>query len=153
MGSSNMPPQINLAVAVLVRDDEVLLVYNDKWGSFSFPMTKMREWYSGKGQLEDGSEKPLDAAIRAAGEALGRPMKPAELPQAPEHLQLEPYDHRSQRDGKWKRYGRTVFVFHLANEQSRPPVHGQAWLKLEEISTHRPISPTAIEIAGKLSIA
>jgi 8-oxo-dGTP pyrophosphatase MutT (NUDIX family) len=65
-------PRVEAAVALVTnRSKQVLLVLNDLWSAFSPPMTKRR-----RGKLEN--EPMPRAAIRAAVEALGVPVRPVE---------------------------------------------------------------------------
>jgi hypothetical protein len=65
-------PQVEVGVALVTnRNDEVLLIYNDRWGAFTLPMTKRR-----RGLL---TNEPLSwTAVRAAAEALGVPVRRVE---------------------------------------------------------------------------
>ena len=147
---SNLPPSVHLAVSVLIADKKLLIDWNPRWGCFTLPMTKIRQWHNAGGHVDPESETPLSAAIRAAAEALRRPLSQSELPTTPEELELQPYSHRSYRDGKWKRYGRTVFVIRPADPI---PAQDLAWVTPDEVETCRPISPTAIEVVRALRAA
>jgi hypothetical protein len=65
-------PQVEVGVALVTnRNDEVLLIYNDRWGAFTLPMTKRR-----RGRL---TNEPLSwTAVRAAAEALEVPVRRVE---------------------------------------------------------------------------
>jgi 8-oxo-dGTP pyrophosphatase MutT (NUDIX family) len=70
--------QVQVAVALVTnRNDHVLLIFNDRWGTFNLPMTKRR-----RGRL--ANEPMSRAAVRAAAEALGVPVRRVEE----EHSQL-----------------------------------------------------------------
>ena len=112
-------------------------------------MTKLRQWHTPNGQIDPESETARDASIRAAAEAIGRPMTPDELPSQPEALELQPYGHRSHRDGQWKRFGREVFVVRLASS-TNPCCGSHVWLPPAEVEAHVPVSPTAAEIVSAL---
>jgi hypothetical protein len=65
-------PRVETAVALVTnRNKHVLLVLNELWGAFSLPMTRRR-----RGKLEN--EPMPRAAVRAAAEALGVPVRPVE---------------------------------------------------------------------------
>ena len=144
---TNLPPHVNLSISVVISDGKILVDWNPRWGCFTLPMTKIREWHTDRGHVDTDSETALDAAIRTVAESLGRPLVAGEIPQGPEELELQPYSHRSYRDGRWKRYGQTVFVFRIDS-----PVLGHRlnWLTPEDLETHRPISPTATEVIRHL---
>ena len=77
-------PRGRLAAVAITRGPEYLTVFNGKWGVFTLPMTKRRTWSDPRVPASDHEEEPLDAAIRAAAEALGRPLAPYEFPRAVE---------------------------------------------------------------------
>ncbi len=67
--SQGSQTQVEAAAALVTnRNNQVLLVLNDRWGAFVCPMTKRR-----RGKLEN--EPMPRAAIRAAVEALGVPVR------------------------------------------------------------------------------
>jgi ADP-ribose pyrophosphatase YjhB (NUDIX family) len=66
-----MPEDLAVQVAVAVIADAQerhLWVWNDRWGEFALPMTKLRRGL-------DGREAPTAAALRAGAEALGVPVR------------------------------------------------------------------------------
>ncbi|WP_339743730.1 hypothetical protein [uncultured Rubinisphaera sp.] len=138
-------PEVNLSVAVILCEGRTLLTWNDNWGAFSLPMTKIRTWPGPSGSVDEDSESAQQAAIRAAAEGLGRPLQSSEIPDQPVELELQPYSHRSHRDGQWKRYSREVFVFELEVDLSSFSGNG-VWLTPEEVSSMQPISQTAQEV-------
>lgn len=62
-------PDVEVAVAVIMdQAGRILWTWNEKWGTFSLPMTKIR-------QSKEMVEPARCAAVRAAGEALGVPVQ------------------------------------------------------------------------------
>lgn len=62
-------PNVDVAVAVIMNPDgQILWTWNDTWGAFSLPMTKLRS-------CPEMAESPRGAAVRAAAEALGVPVQ------------------------------------------------------------------------------
>ncbi len=142
-------PEVNLSVAVILCEGRTLLTWNENWGAFSLPMTKIRSWPGPSGSVDENSESAQQAAIRAAAEGLGRPLKGSEIPEQSVELELQPYSHRSHRDGQWKRYSREVFVFQIEGDLSSFSGKG-VWLTSSEVSSMQPISQTAQEILSVL---
>lgn len=87
------PKNLNIAVALIKMDrDKVALTWNDKWGAFVFPMTKI--------EAGPPAESPEQAALRAAAEVLHLPVQVVkqQAPKAMRTLQL------SNSDGEIKDY-------------------------------------------------
>jgi hypothetical protein len=60
---------VNVSVAIVTdQHKQVLLTFNDNWGMFTLPMSRLRQGQKGK-------EPPTRAAIRAAAEALAVPVR------------------------------------------------------------------------------
>ena len=57
-------PIVEVAVTVFCQPGLVLTVYNDKWGSFTLPMTKRRRWEDPSLRGGVKTEAWRDAAIR-----------------------------------------------------------------------------------------
>jgi len=87
------PAQPSIAVAFVVDSQgRLLLAWNNKWGAFTLPMTKL--------QSDQPAETPEQAGVRAAAEVLGVPTRvvPGKVAQFARSLQ------RSPRDGDIKDY-------------------------------------------------
>lgn len=87
------PDQPSIAVAYIVDSQgRLLLTWNNKWGAFTLPMTKV--------QFDQPAETPEQAAIRAAAEVLGVPTQivPGKETKFARGLQKSP------RDGDIKDY-------------------------------------------------
>ncbi len=151
MTQPNLPPNIHLAVAVVVYDGKFLVTWNSSWGTFSLPITKIRQWHLGNGHLDPTSETALQAAVRAAAEGLERPLLQSEIPSDATELELQPYSHRSFRDGQWKRYGREVFVFEVKSAEPLQRCVPGSWISPSEITTLQPLSPTVDEVVSALT--
>ena len=136
---------VEVVAVLLTRNGHVLTVFNPRWGAFTMPMTKRRTWNDpAAGGRRD--EAPQQAAVRAAAEALGKPLPPGQWPQRLE-VDVEPYQ-QSDRDGLWKRYTFHVFWLPLdgplADAQPRPWDNAAfVWVSAEEIQSWEPVSLTA----------
>ena len=146
---SNSFPQVEVAAVLIVREDKVLLTYNPLWRAFTLPMTKLGQLPPATPNSPATLETPQHAAIRAATEALGRPLSPASFPVL--HLNDPAHYDQSDRDGQWKRYTYHLFILKLSGSAAAPtPVDGvpAVWLSRAEIETHEPISKTARHLVG-----
>ena len=69
--SSEYPLQVqDVAVAMIKNGEHILAVYNDKWSSFTLPMTKLRQWEDPNTTAGKRIEAWHDAAIRAVQNGL-----------------------------------------------------------------------------------
>ena len=106
---------VNATVSVaLIRNpkDELLWTWDDEWGCFALPMSRMRAG-------ESDVETPLQAAHRAAARTLGVPVKLGQ------HVALAPQAFVSGRDLTWRRYRYQVFKAEAHPDfADRVAVHG-----------------------------
>jgi len=137
-----------VSVVLLERVEMFLAEFNPKWEMFTLPMSRLRR------RLAPGTpvrEAPLDAAVRAAAKALGRPLGPGQMPQ-PVALDVSAQALlRSGRDQQTKRYVYHVFGLRIADAAPRHAVGWHTlWMRREDFLTHRPISPTAVHVMKHL---
>ena len=136
---------VEVAAVVIVRDRKILAVYNDKWGSFTLPMTKRRMWKEMGVRMEN--EEWDHAATRAAAEWLAKTFlgAPAFCIDAPEWEQ-------GDRDGRVKRY--SFKVYELILDEDQELIHGAhaEWLTPKEFfqKDRQPVSPTAKTLLKEL---
>lgn len=142
-------PLLEVAVALIRTDEQMLVVYNDEWKAFTLPMTKRREWVDPDVPAAlERQEEWIEAAARAAAEWLGRTLAPAEITGPP--LVDDSQYTQSDRDGTIKRYHFQVFEVKLAGPDRLVPGAVAEWLTLQELRTHRPVSPTTKYLIGRL---
>ena len=139
-------PSVETVAVIIRRDEEILLVFNEKWSAFTLPMTKVRQWTDPNIPPARREEKPAAAAVRAAAECLGKT-----LAVQPTHLKDIRGYRQSDRDGVWKEYVIHVFTLPLPEEQpEKEPWSGirSEWLTADEIleGCRGPISPTARDV-------
>jgi hypothetical protein len=152
-----------VAVVLMRCGDKLLVVYNDKWRAFTFPMTKLRPWeFADTSQIADPDHHAiaveeqqgrwLDVAAHAAVECLGRPCCPQPLLDGPIEVEYSEVE-RSGRDGADRIYHYKVYTLEAGQEfdSRRQPF---AWLTAEEIrdGKHRPMSPTMLKILGQQEV-
>jgi hypothetical protein len=148
---SGILPLVDVVATLVMKADRILAVYNDKWGSFTVPMTKRRSWEDAS--AEKGVERVEeweDAAIRAAAEWMGRTTT-----KRPEFLSEVGEFQQSDRDGKWKRYHLRAFRLQVDDSVNPPSAKIAEWLRAEDFVDEKrnPISPTARHIIAELQLA
>jgi 8-oxo-dGTP pyrophosphatase MutT (NUDIX family) len=126
------PAKPSIAVAFIVDSQgRLLLSWNEKWGAFTLPMTKLRS--------DPPAETPEQAAVRAAAEVLGVPARvvPGKAAKFARGLQ------KSTRDGGIKDYQYNVVPVeahpdYAAIIGSRPYV----WASIDKLQTgeYQPVS-------------
>jgi len=149
-GMARLMPLMDVAVALIMKGDRILVVYNEKWGAFTLPMSKRRTWTDPSSK--EGGERVEDwedAAIRAATEWTGCTSK-----NAPEFLLDLAEFQQSDRDAKWKRYHLEVFKVAVGDDLEIPSGRVTEWLEADDIvdEERNPISPTARHIVAELKL-
>jgi len=147
---SGLWPLIDLVAVIVTRGDRILTVYNEKWGAFTLPMSKLRRWRDPKvKEKAERVEDWEDAAVRAATEWVGRTTT-----DKPEYLREMAEFQQSDRDEKWKRYRTRAYRIELPAEVEPHPARVTEWLTAAEICDEhrRPLSPTARYIVRELHL-
>ena len=147
---AQLMPLMDVAVSLIMKGDRILMVYNEKWGSFTLPMSKRRVWTDPSSK--EGGERAEDwedAAIRAATEWTG-----CTSTAAPEFLLDLAEFQQSDRDAKWKRYHLQVFKVAVGEDLEIPPGRVTEWLAADDIvdEERKPISATARHIIAELKL-
>jgi hypothetical protein len=97
---------VEVAVALVVdANQRVLLTLNPGWGSFTLPMTRRRRG-------RQGNEPPSRAALRAAAETLGVPVRLAESSRGPKPLMARLESGRQLVD--------KIYAFHVFHVEPHP---------------------------------
>lgn len=137
---------IEVAVTVIVAGEKILTVRNDKWGTFTLPMTKLQRKPLGMVEIATQIERWSDAAMRNVGECLGRTSD-----REPKLLMDVGQLRQSDRTGEVNHYHFQVYLFDVDSEQTAPGL-ATDWLTTSQIidEKRRPISPTARELAKLL---
>jgi hypothetical protein len=145
MSQSSGFPHTEVAVALVIRRDQVLLVFNPRWGTFTLPMTKRRRWEDPHA-TEVREEPWVEAAARAAAECLGRTLKE-------EFRKVLDCEGHWQGDatGEVKQYHHQGFEVHVPPETGPVPGLIHEWLAPGDIldKGRRPISWTARYLIGE----
>ncbi|HUG92276.1 MAG TPA: hypothetical protein VML55_15660 [Planctomycetaceae bacterium] len=134
---------VEVAVTLIRNQDRLLLVYNDRWGAFTLPMSKRRVPEGAAAADDSEAESWLDAAARPVAECLGRLSRPR-----PVLEDFLPEGHFSLRRRAHAIYRYRVFEV-LVEEGDRVVARtANQWLTAREIVSgeFHPISPTAVEI-------
>jgi len=138
--------RIDVVVTVIYCDDSLLMVFNDKWGAFTIPMTKLRHRPLGTQANRTRWELGADAAMRNVGECLG-----ITSDRTPGLLADVGDVRQSERDGRIRFYHFQVYGFRADRQQAAAGVTAK-WLAPDEIldSARSPISPTARALVERL---
>jgi len=134
--------KVEVVVNVITKPGLVLTIFNEKWGAFTLPMSKLRKHHDPLNPEDVWIEDRLDAAIRVAGELRGRTFTKGEFPK---YLYTTTEMRQSDRTGEYKLYTFHVFQMDLhPNERLRENLIVE-WLEKDSILTDSvfPISPTA----------
>jgi hypothetical protein len=139
-------------MVAITQGEAYLFVYYKKWGGFAPPMSKLRTWDDENEPGKIVEESPEDAAIRVAAEALGRPLREGETPVL--HPKSPLYtSNEGNRDRRRKKYNIEFFTLAVGPDEVPKPLDGLpfAWLTLEDMMTHKPLTSTAQHIAYRLT--
>ena len=137
------PKNLNIAVALIkLGEGKVALTWNQKWGAFAFPMTKI--------DAGPPAESAEQAALRAAAEVLQLPVRvvAGQTSRTMRALQL------SDSDGQIKDYHFTVVQvevhpdFAEASISSRPLLF--ASIEQLQAGEYQPMSPSVKSIIDEL---
>ena len=143
-------PLVDVVATLVCREDQILAVYNERWGAFTLPMSKRRRWKDPQTKAESEREEEWeDAAVRVAAEWLGQTT--TEKPQF--LLDLAEFQ-QSDRDEKWKRYHMQAFRLVVPHAVTASPGRVTEWLTAEQIldENRRPISATARYVVAELHL-
>ena len=140
-------PEVRLAAVAITRGPEFFTVFNPKWGAFTLPMTKRRVWTDPEVPAADHEEDPLHAASARRPRRWDGPSPPSSSPGPVELVELQPFQ-QSDRDGVWKLFRFDVFRMELPGGVTRAGGRSapSAWLTLDHLRSHQPVSPTAVRI-------
>jgi hypothetical protein len=130
------PSQPSIAVAFVVDSSgRMLLAWNQKWGCFTIPMTKV--------DLTVPAETPAQAAVRAAAEVLQVPCRPV----AGKSAQFVRGLQKSVRDADIKDYQYNIVPVE-AHPDFAAGVSGGVWASIEKVRSgeYEPMSVSVEQI-------
>ena len=143
--------RIDAVATVIHREGSLLVVFNEAWGAFTLPMTKLRCWPFGLAGDHEQWELGSHAAMRNVGECLG-----ITTVQCGGLLADVGDIRQSDRNGKIHHYQFQVYGFPTDRQQTAAGVTAH-WLTPDEIldPERSPISPTArvlVERLGEIAL-
>ncbi|MBL8826953.1 MAG: hypothetical protein JNM18_08180 [Planctomycetaceae bacterium] len=159
MSSASSAPSstVHVAVSLVHYRRMLLLIYNRSWHSFTFPMTRLRDWELAPTSPygPDYQNAWLDAAAHAMAECSGVLTQPVD-PNPGVFAAPATFVDRSARTGDQHLYKYKVFY----NSVATPFVsHVQPylWLPVEDIRLSaeqglRPLSPTVLHLLNDSSV-
>jgi 8-oxo-dGTP pyrophosphatase MutT (NUDIX family) len=138
--------RVDVVATVIYCGDRLLLVYNDGWGAFTLPMTKLRNWQVGLDAAESRWELGHEAALRNVAEGLH-----AAVDRQPVLLMDFGNLRQSDRSHRINHYAFQVFGFEADRQEVGPGIVAR-WLTCAEIlePARQPISPTARKLVAAL---
>lgn len=149
--SKSLMPLADIAAVIVSSGGKILTVFNERWGAFTIPMTKVRAWKDPvEKEAPERQEEWMDAAMRAAAEVLGRTVEGNEF----EFLMDVSEFQQSDRDSRWKRYRMKAYGISPTGRVGVPSNAVTQWLTPEEIMDENrgPISPTARHAIAELQL-
>ncbi|MFO7904260.1 MAG: hypothetical protein ACQESR_11030 [Planctomycetota bacterium] len=72
MEQNPVVPTVETVAVIICGEERILLIFNEQWGAFTLPMTKLRHWQDPNIPPAHRDESPIDATARAVAECLGR---------------------------------------------------------------------------------
>jgi class 3 adenylate cyclase/tetratricopeptide (TPR) repeat protein len=147
MSDTSQFPIVPVSVVIVERAGFYLVEFNQKWNTFSLPMSRQRRLM--KGGVET-RETALEAAVRSAAMAVGQPLDPARFPR-PVPLR-SPYARiRSRRTSQTKDYHYSVFAMRVVDPLVRHALGWHTiWMRPEDLATHVPVSETVTRLLPHL---
>ena len=149
--SKSLMPLVDIAAVIISSGGKILTVFNDRWGAFTIPMTKLRAWKDPvEKDAKERQEEWRDAAMRAAAEAMGQTIVDDDL----EFLIDVSEFQQSDRDSRWKRYRMKAYGISPTGRVGVPSNVVVQWLTPDEIldENRGPISPTARHAVAELQL-
>jgi hypothetical protein len=153
LSGSALVEKLRVAAMIVSRGEAgepgapILAVFNEKWGAFTLPMSKVRSWeFAGV----RGAETPKDAALRGAAESMGRSFA------QPEHVEplgvLPPEKILSARSMDVKEYDIEVFRVWVEPDAEPEGLGVARWWPVDWFldPDRKPISETARHIIKML---
>ncbi len=138
---------VEVVATLLQQRAKFLLVFNPRWGAFTFPMSKRKFFRDSAVSQAVTPEKLEHAAARVAAEVLGCSFRPKDFPRA--LVSIKGFE-QSDADGVWKLYEFHVFGLKLRKEKRLVPGLIAEWMSPKEILSCEPVTRTARYLLQRL---
>lgn len=132
-------PTVEAVATVLANGRKILAVFNPRWGGFTLPMSKRKQFRDSSISEAIRPEEWPAAAARVAAEILGRSFAPEDFPRA--LCEIKDFE-QSDADGVWKLYTIQVFGLAVADNVRLAPGVVAEWLLPEDFKTREPMTRT-----------
>lgn len=139
---------VEVIATLLVRGPKFLAIFNPRWGAFTFPMSRRKQFLDPTVSQAATPEKLERAAARVAAEVLGRSFAPEEFPRP--LCKIKEFE-QSDADGVWKLYRIHVFGLTLPAGAKAVPGVVTEWLTREDFQTREPVTHTARYLLQELA--
>ena len=139
--------QILATASIVMHETKLLVVFNEKWGRFTLPITKVKNTFLNDDGYQDATQEDwYRASLKAAEEHLG-------VGKACEGKYIMILDDfmASERDKATKRYTIGVYLY-MAESTTLPNDAGRQWLTANQImnETAPLMSQTALRVINQL---
>jgi hypothetical protein len=139
--------QVLAAVALVTCESKLLVIFNEKWGRFTLPITKLKDTFvNDDGYMDAAQNVWSESSVAAAEEHLGAGQAPDG-----EYIMILDDFMSSGRDSATKRYTLGVYHFPVPTLEL-PDATGRQWLTVNEIMTDTAplMSQTALRVVNQL---
>jgi hypothetical protein len=141
-------PTVEAVATVLADGPRILAVFNPRWGGFTLPMSKRKQFRDSSISPAIRQEEWPTAAARVAAEILGRSFIPADFPQP--LCEIKDFE-QSDADGVWKLYTIQVFGLAVTGHVRLAPGVVAEWLRPEDFQQREPMTHTVRFVLGQMA--
>lgn len=140
-------PTVEAVAVVIAQGSNILAVFNPRWGAFTLPMSKRKQFLD---RTISEAAKPEEwdrAAARVAAEILGRSFTRKEFPKP--ICEIKDFE-QSDADGVWKLYTIQVFGLKLSESVKLAPGIVAEWTPAADFKVREPVTHTVRFIIDRL---
>ena len=138
---------VDVVATLLAQGRKILAIYNPRWGAFTLPMSRRKQFNDPDVSKAIQPEDLERAAARVAAEVLGRTFAPEDFPKP--LCEIKDFE-QSDADGVWKLYQVHVFGLKLSEGVQLAPGVIAEWMPAIEFRIREPITRTARFILKRL---
>lgn len=139
-------PTVEAVATVLADGPKILAVFNPRWGGFTLPMSKRKQFRDSSVSAVTRTEEWACAAARVAAVVLGRSFMMDEFPRP--LCEIKDFE-QSDADGVWKLYTIQVFGQAVAGDVRLAPGVVAEWLRPEDFQQREPMTRTVRFVLGR----
>ena len=140
-------PVVEAVAVLLMQGGKILTVFNPRWGAFTLPMSKRKQFRDAVVSEAPRLEEWDRAAARVAAEVLGRSFAREDFPKP--LCEIKDFE-QSDADGVWKLYTIQVFALKLSAGDKLAPGIIAEWMSSADLKVREPVTYTARFILNRL---